>query len=94
VLDVDPPLEAVFRITVGAGGTAGVRKLLVRRDQLLNDNSSDKIALVLAPYHHRQTRVWFELNPLGLKGDPLNGDASFDPVWEGAATIDSLGWSA
>jgi len=75
-------------------GGAAVRKLLVRRDQLLDDNASDKIALVLDPYHDRQTRVWFELNPLGVKGDHLNGDASYDPVWEGAAHIDSLGWSA
>jgi hypothetical protein len=75
-------------------GPGAVRKLLVRRDQLLNDNASDKIALVLDPYHDRQTRVWFELNPLGVKGDHLNGDASFDPVWEGAANVDSLGWTA
>jgi hypothetical protein len=75
-------------------GARGVRKQLVRRDQLLDDNASDKIAIVLDPYHDRQTRVWFELNPLGVKGDHLNGDASFDPVWEGAASIDSLGWSA
>jgi hypothetical protein len=75
-------------------GPDGVRGLLVRRDQLLNDNASDKIALVLDPYHDRQTRVWFELNPLGVKGDQLNSDASFDPVWEGAATMDSLGWTA
>lgn len=77
-----------------AQGPSAVRKLLVRRDQLLNDNASDKIALVLDPYHDRQTRVWFELNPLGVKGDYLNGDASFDPVWEGAAKVDSLGWTA
>jgi hypothetical protein len=30
----------------------------------------------------------------GVKGDHLNGDASFDPVWEGAAAVDSLGWTA
>jgi hypothetical protein len=75
------------------GGRA-VRRLLVRRDQLLDDNASDKIAFVLDPYHDRQTRVWFELNPLGVKGDHINGDASFDPVWEGATHIDSLGWTA
>jgi hypothetical protein len=75
-------------------GGRGVRRLLVRRDQLLNDNASDKIALVLDPYHDRQTRVWFELNPLGVKGDHLNGDESYDPVWEGASHIDSLGWTA
>jgi hypothetical protein len=75
------------------GGRA-VRGQLVRRDQLLDDNASDKIALVLDPYHDRQTRVWFELNPLGVKGDHLNGDASYDPVWEGATRVDSLGWTA
>ncbi len=75
-------------------GARGVRKLLVRRDQLLDDNASDKIALVLDPYRDRQTRVWFELNPLGVKGDHLNGNSSYDPVWEGASHIDSLGWTA
>ena len=75
-------------------GPRGIRKLLVRRDQLLNDNASDKIAVVLDPYHDRQTSVWFELNPLGVKGDHLNGDASYDPVWDGAARVDSLGWTA
>ena len=64
-----------------SAGASGVRKLLVRRDQLLDDNASDKIAFVLDPYHDRQTRVWCELNPLGVKGDHRNGDASFDPVW-------------
>jgi len=49
-------------------GPAAVRRLLVRRDQLLNDNASDKIAFVFDPFHDRQTRVWFELNPLGVKG--------------------------
>ncbi|MES2177118.1 MAG: DUF5916 domain-containing protein [Gemmatimonadota bacterium] len=75
-------------------GAAAVRSQLVRRDQLLNDNASDKIAFVLDPYHDRQSRVWFELNPLGVKGDHLNGDASYDPVWEGASHVDSLGWTA
>ena len=40
-----------------SAGPGGVRKLLVRRDQLLDDNASDKIALVLDPYRDRQTRV-------------------------------------
>ncbi|HEY0024775.1 MAG TPA: DUF5916 domain-containing protein [Longimicrobium sp.] len=77
-----------------SAGPSGVRKLLVRRDQLLNDNASDKIAVVLDPYRDRQTSVWFELNPLGVKGDRLNSDASYDPVWEGASRVDSLGWTA
>jgi hypothetical protein len=72
-----------------------VKSLLARRDQLMDGNApSDKIALVLDPFRDKNTRVWFELNPLGVKGDHLNGDNSFDPVWEGAAHVDSLGWTA
>ncbi|MGK2962547.1 MAG: DUF5916 domain-containing protein [Gemmatimonadaceae bacterium] len=77
-------------------GEKGVRAVLTRRDQLLNDNSltSDKIAFVFDPFRDRNTRLWFELNPLGVKGDYANGDTSFDPVWEGETSIDSLGWVA
>ncbi len=77
-------------------GAKGVRGVLTRRDQLLNDNTltSDKISLVFDPYHDKNSRMWFELNPLGVKGDHANGDTSFDPVWEGATSIDSLGWVA
>jgi hypothetical protein len=78
-----------------AQGAAGVRSVLARRDQLINGNlPSDKIAIVLDPFSDKNTRVWFELNPLGVKGDMLNGDTSFDPVWEGAAHVDSSGWTA
>ena len=77
-------------------GKKGVRAVLTRRDQFLNDGSitSDKISLVFDPFHDKNSRMWFELNPLGVKGDHANGDTSFDPVWEGAAHIDSLGWTA
>ena len=78
-------------------GRGGVRAPLARRDQLLDRSSqltSDKIAIVLDPYHNHLDRVWFEVNPAGVKGEEFNGDASFDPVWEAAAQVDSLGWSA
>ena len=78
-------------------GKAGVRAPLARRDQLLDRGgqlTSDKIAIVLDPYHNHLDRVWFEVNPMGVKGDEFNGDDSFDPVWEAAAQVDSLGWSA
>ena len=78
-------------------GAAGVRAALTRRDQVMNgDNSltSDRIALVFDTFRDKNGRRWFELNPLGVKGDHQDGDASYDPVWEGASTIDSLGWSA
>lgn len=78
-------------------GAAGVRAALTRRDQVMNgDNSltSDRIAVVFDTFRDKNGRTWFELNPLGVKGDARDGDASYDPVWEGASTIDSLGWSA
>src|SRR5437868_1335236 len=78
-------------------GAKGVRAVLARRDQLLdgmNGLTSDKIAIVFDTYRDKNSRTWFELNPLGVKGDHQNGDVSYDPVWEGASHIDSLGWTA
>ena len=77
-------------------GAKGVRSVLARRDQLMNNNNltSDKIALVFDTFRDKNSRTWFELNPAGVKGDHQNGDDSFDPVWEGASRIDSLGWTA
>jgi hypothetical protein len=77
-------------------GAKGVRSALARRDQLMNSNSltSDRIAFVFDTFRDKNSRTWFELNPDGVKGEHQNGDDSYDPVWEGAAKIDSLGWTA
>jgi hypothetical protein len=77
-------------------GKKGVRSVLTRRDQLMNDGTltSDKIAFVFDPFHDKNSRMWFEVTPSGVKGDHANGDASYDPVWEVATTVDSLGWVA
>ncbi len=78
-------------------GAKGVRTALSRRDQLMNGNNdltSDHIAFVFDTFRDKNGRTWFELNPSGVKGDHQNGDASYDPVWEGATKIDSLGWTA
>lgn len=77
-------------------GKKGVHAILTRRDQLMTDGSltSDKIAFVFDPFHDKNTRIWFEVNPLGVKGDHANGDDSFDPVWDVGTKIDSLGWTA
>ena len=78
-------------------GAKGVRSALARRDQVMNgDNNltSDKISFVFDTFRDKNSRTWFELNPDGVKGDHQNGDASYDPVWEGATRIDSLGWTA
>ena len=78
-------------------GAKGVRTALARRDQVMNgDNNltSDRISFVFDTFRDKNSRSWFELNPDGVKGDHQNGDPSYDPVWEGAAKIDSLGWTA
>lgn len=77
-------------------GRAGVRAPLARRDQLLGGSqiTTDKIAVLLDTYHNHLDRAWFEVNPAGVMGEEFNGDASFDPIWEASAKIDSLGWTA
>jgi hypothetical protein len=78
-------------------GAKGIRSALARRDQVMNgDNNltSDRIAFVFDTFRDKNNRTWFELNPDGVKGDHQNGDPSYDPVWEGATNIDSLGWTA
>lgn len=78
-------------------GAKGVRSALARRDQVMNgDNNltSDRISLVFDTFRDKNSRNWFELNPDGVKGDHQNGDPSYDPVWEGASKVDSLGWTA
>jgi hypothetical protein len=87
-------------------GARGVRTRLARRDDMLDlDNgglsqiTSDKLTITLDPFHDHLTRAVFEINPSGSFGDALgaggdNLDPSWDPVWQGAAHIDSLGWTA
>src|SRR5437868_306496 len=78
-------------------GKRGIRSALARRDQVMNGGNnltSDRIAFVFDTFRDKNSRTWFELNPDGVKGDHQNGDASYDPVWEGATKIDSLGWTA
>jgi hypothetical protein len=85
------------------GGKAAIRAPLARRDQLLASNgdngsfnslTTDKIAIAIDPYHNHLDEIWFEINPAGVRGDRLNGDPSWDPVWEGAAVMGSDGWTA
>jgi uncharacterized protein DUF5916/cellulose/xylan binding protein with CBM9 domain len=84
-------------------GAEGIRAPLARRDQLLaangnngsfNSLTTDKLAIVLDPYHNHLDAVWFEVNPAGVRGDQFSGDNSWDPVWEAAAHIDAKGWTA
>ena len=64
-------------------GRHGVRGRLIRRDQQLDlDNNqaaqltSDKLTIILDPYHDHLTRAVFEVNPSGVKGDALGPAAA------------------
>ncbi len=76
-------------------GRAGVRTQLVRRDQ---EPQSDFLQLIFDTFHDHVGRTMFAVNPSGVKGDAGQAsaymDPSWDPVWDVATSIDSLGWSA
>lgn len=73
-----------------------VSSRLGRRDMPLGD--SDWVGVVVDSYHDHRTAFSFDLNPAGVRRDALKindvDDNSWDPVWEGAASVDSLGWTA
>ncbi|MGQ0815347.1 MAG: DUF5916 domain-containing protein [Gemmatimonadota bacterium] len=64
---------------------------LSRRD---NRTGSDHILIQFDPYHNHNGDVSFLLTPAGSRWDGGNGDVSWNPVWEGKAVVDSLGWTA
>src|SRR6266850_1337089 len=76
-------------------GAAGVKTRLVRRD---GDPSSDYFQVIFDTYHDHIGRLFFLVNPSGVKNDANGlgggGDDSWDPVWEVKTAIDSLGWTA
>jgi hypothetical protein len=79
-----------------AAGASGVTSRLFRRD---GDFESDRFQLLFDTFHDHLGRSSFTVNPAGVKGDWLsaggaNPDQSWDPVWDVATTIDSLGWTA
>jgi hypothetical protein len=72
-------------------GAAGVTRRLVRRDQ---DPQSDFLRIDFDTFRDRLHSVGFEVNPAGWRGDATENDRSWDPVWEAATEVDSLGWTA
>ncbi len=68
-----------------------VTSRLARRDE---DTTSDLLTLELDTFHDRLHQVSFTITSTGVRGDALDGDASWDPVWEAAARVDSAGWTA
>ncbi|HEV7389339.1 MAG TPA: DUF5916 domain-containing protein [Gemmatimonadaceae bacterium] len=84
-------------------GKRGIIAPVSRRDQLLDSNgnngsfnslTTDKLVVILDPYHNKIDQAWFEVNPAGVRGDQFNGDPSWDPIWEAETHVDSLGWTA
>ena len=76
-------------------GAAGVRTSLTRRDQ---EGGGDWLELDFDTYHDHSGITIIQLNPSGVKWDAgqasPNADIGWDPIWEGAAKIDSAGWVA
>ncbi|MBI3792659.1 MAG: hypothetical protein HY275_17520 [Gemmatimonadetes bacterium] len=73
-----------------------MRTSLVRRDQ---DFNSDFIEIVIDGFHDHLSRAFFDVNPSGSIQDQLGigsscCDSGWDPVWQVATSIDSLGWTA
>ncbi len=72
---------------------SAIRAHITDRDKPFND---DFMLVILDTYGDFQRSYEFCVNPYGVQGDLLrtgdNEDASFDAVWESAASIDSAGW--
>jgi len=69
---------------------------LGRRD--MPTERSDWFAVVLDSYHDHRTAFSFSVNPSGVRRDQSRAgesdDASWDPVWDVATSIDEQGWTA
>lgn len=70
--------------------------VLQRRDGMA---LSDDIIIGIDSYHDKRTGYMFRLTPAGTMSDGYmfndgNEDWGWNAVWEGAAQIDSLGWTA
>ena len=103
-----PPSERTeVRVVVGEGALyIGARMFdrepgrivsrLGRRDER---TASDRLTIRLDARHDHLTAFLFDVFPAGNKGDASVGangqeDYSWDPVWDVATSVDSLGWTA
>jgi hypothetical protein len=74
-----------------------IARHLGRRDSF---TQSDDFRVLIDSYHDHRTAYRFDVTPLGVKTDLQFGDDgnfaddSWDPVWQAATSIDSLGWTA
>lgn len=61
--------------------------------------SDDRVNIVLDTFHDRRNGYFFQLNPLGTRGDALlenntRFERQWNGIWYGESTIDDLGWTA
>lgn len=73
-----------------------IQRQLARRDESID---GDIVEVTFDSYHDHRTAYLFRLSAGGARRDATvsangNSDNSWDAVWEGNATVDSLGWSA
>lgn len=76
-----------------------ISRRLNRRDSFSSFN--DIFFVILDPHHDHQTQVIFGVTAAGERRDAIRTgdgqrelDIGWDPVWEAATSIDSLGWVA
>lgn len=75
---------------------ARIQSQLARRDESIE---GDLVEVTFDSYHDHLSGFVFRLSPLGARRDATisasgNQDNSWDPVWEGSATVDAQGWTA
>ncbi|HEX4573804.1 MAG TPA: DUF5916 domain-containing protein, partial [Gemmatimonadales bacterium] len=73
-----------------------ILKLLARRDVRA---PTDQLKIIIDSYHDRRSGYEFAVNPAGVKRDyaiynDSQEDDAWDAVWDVAARVDSLGWTA
>lgn len=73
-----------------------IARRLARRDV---ETPSDELRVLLDSYHDHRTTFLFAVSPAGVQRDAVAGDdgddfdVSWDPVWQAATSVDSLGWT-
>jgi hypothetical protein len=77
---------------------AGIIATTRERDRTLE--ADDRFKLVLDTFHDRRSAFYFVMNSAGAKSDALINDNGrdfnrpWDGIWDGAARVDELGWTA
>ena len=72
-------------------------KLLTQDADMTAD---DRINVMLDPFHDQRNAYFFQINPLGTRGEALSGTdfqnyrPEWDTIWYGDARIDDRGWTA